>query len=738
VHQALCDTDIPGEYVTTTSTIDDGNSQPAARTPPRAPKPRRRTGLSIQSKLLIMLLAVSIGSTLAVGVVGYISGTTSLRNAAYDQLTNVRESRSLAAETLVTQISNALALESKGATAVDAAKSFTSGFDQLQNAQVTSAQTSKVDDYYNKVFVPTLEQKTGTNSDAALFLPHDPAQTYLQANYTAPFDDFDKAAAQDNAGDGSAWSAANADFNPYFRDMATRYGYEDVMILDTKGNVVYSVYKGVDLGTNIETGPYSGSALAGAYKDAMNSNSVDYVGFTDFERYQPSYGVPTAWAVSPIGTGSELDGVIAIQFPLTATNDVMTVGQQWEAQGLGDTGESYLVGPDHLMRSISRELVQHPDQYAADAIKGGTDPDVANRIVQVNGTVELQPVNTPSVDAALKGQTGTDVETNYLGHEVLTAYAPVNIDGIDWVVISSIDTSEAFAPVADFARNLVITIAAILLVVSLLSLVLAQVFTRPVRGLVGAVRRVGGGELGVEVPQRSGDEFGDLAVAFNDMSKTLQIKQDLIDEQRAENDKILRTVMPDAVAQRYREGEDTIAEIHEDVAVVFADLVGFDDFAAALSPDDELRFLNDLLRGFDEAAERTGIEKVRTLREGYLASCGLVTPRVDNVRRVLEFTLEMQKVLDRFNGANGSQLSLRAGVDAGTVTSGLVGRANIAYDMWGEAVSLANRVQGVGGRPGIFVTAKVRETMADAMTFTEAGSVETRDGTETVWELVRS
>ncbi len=684
-----------------------------------------------------MLLSVSIGSTLVVGAVGYVSGTDSLRNAAFSELTNVRESRTLASATLFKNVTNTLVLESKGATAIGAAKDFTAGFDQLANTTPTTAQTAAVKDYYDKTFVPTYEQHTGETTTADLFLPKNPAETYLQSQYTAPFDSFDAAAAVDDAGDGSAWSAANAAYNPYFRDAATRFGYEDILILDTHGNVVYSVYKGVDLGTNIETGPYAGSGLASAYSDALNANAVDYVGLSDFERYQPSYNVPTAWGVSPLGSGDNVVGVLAVQFPITSINDTMTAGGNWEQDGLGSTGETYLVGPDHLMRSVSRELLQHPEDYAEEAISAGTPPATAQRIVDVKGTVLLQPVNTDSVDAALKGETGTVIEKNYLGHEVLTAYTPVPINGINWVVISSIDTSEAFAPVADFARNLVLTIAGILVLVSLLSLVLAQVFARPVRGLVGAVRRVAGGELGVEVPQGSRDEFGDLASAFNDMSRTLQIKQDLLDEQRNENEKLLRTVMPDAVAARYRDGEDNIAQVHNDVAVVFADIVGLDEFSGTLSPDAELRHLNELLRGFDEAAERTGIEKVRTLREGYLASCGLVVPRVDNVRRVLEFTLEMQKVLARFNATNGAELSLRAGVDAGTVTSGLVGRANIAYDMWGEAVSLANRVQGVGGRPGVFVTDRVREVMADAMAFTESGSIETRAGTETVWELVQ-
>ncbi|MDF2441807.1 MAG: hypothetical protein JWR01_10 [Subtercola sp.] len=683
-----------------------------------------------------MLLAVSAGSTLVVGAVGYISGTDSLRAAAYDRLTGVREARSLEMESLLGSITDNVVLASKSTTGVQATQEFTAGFEQLEGQAIDPQQTQAVSAYYDNVFVPSLVQRSDVETNASLYLPDSPAQTYLQSLYTAPFTDFDAAAAQSDAGDGSAWSAANASYNPYFRDMAERYGYEDILLLDTNGNVVYTVYKGVDLGTNVRTGPYAGTALASAYNSAINSNTLDAVTFKDFERYQPSYDVPTGWAVTTVGDGSSITGALAVQFPISATNDVMTVGGEWQQQGLGATGESYLVGPDQLMRSSSREALQNTDQYVDDVVRAGTDPDTAARIKEVQGTVLLQKVDTHAVNAALKGETGTDVETNYLGHETLTAYAPLSIEGVNWVIVASIDTSEAFAPVADFARTLALTIAGIIAVVALLSLVLAQVFARPVRSLVTAVRRVAGGELGVEVPSRSRDEFGDLATTFNDMSRTLQIKQDLIEEQRSENDNLLRTLMPDAVAQRFRDGEESIAETHEEVAVVFADLVGFDAFTSGLPPQQELRHLNELLRGFDEAAERTGIEKVRTLREGYLASCGLVVPRVDNVRRIVEFTLEMRKVLGRFNSTNGTDLQLRAGIDSGPVTSGLVGRTTVAYDMWGEAVSLANSVQGAGGQAGIFVTDRVRVTMADSIAFTEAGVIETPSGTSPVWEIV--
>lgn len=698
-----------------------------------------RRGLSIQSKLLIMLLGVSIGSTLVVGYVGYTSGTDSLRQAEFDRMTNLREAKSDAVETLFDSIETGLVLDSVGATANQAASDFSSAFAELQARPIDSAQTSAVSGYYDDTFIPELNDRSGSTSVSDIFVPQTSAETYLQNFYTVPpAGDYDAASEVDNAGDGSPWSAVNEKYNPYFREMVERYEYEDALILDTQGNIVYSVYKGVDLGSNVRTGPYKGTILADAYNDALNSNVVDYVQITDFERYQPSLDVPTAWGVSPIGQDGTVVGVLAVQLPLNAINDVMTGSQEWKKDGLGDTGESYIVGPDDTMRSVSRLLIDDPEQYRQRAITGGLSPATAQRIVDVGGTVELQTVDTAPVREAQQGKTGVMIAQSYLGRETLAAYAPLDIKGQQWVIVASITSAEAFAPVGDFARNLVLSIVALLVVVALLSLLLAQVFARPVRRLVTAVRQVAGGDLGVEVATNTRDEFGDLSMAFNDMSRSLQIKQALIDEQQAENDKLLHTLMPESVARRYREGDETIAEDHQDVSVLFADLVGFDDFSAGLGTDRELALLNDLMRQFDEAAASKGIEKVRTLREGYLASCGLIVPRVDSARRTVDFALEMTRIIDRFNGQHSANLSLRAGIDTGTVTSGLVGRSSIAYDMWGDAVNIANKVQALAGKPGVFISQRVRDKVGELPNMTEVGAIETKAGAQSVWQISQS
>jgi len=697
--------------------------------------PRRRLRFGIQSKLLVMLLATSILSASVVGFVGYRSGKESLQNAAFNQLTQVRESRSREITSFFDQIRNQLVLYTRGATVIQAVQDYTRDFQQLESATITPAQSAALDDYYQNVFVKGLQDNTGNTSDPAGFIPTDPAQRYLQANYTAPFTSFDEAVKLDDAGDGSAWSATHAKYHDYFRELTSRFAFEDALLLDTNGNVVYSAYAGADLGTNVETGPYQDSNLTEAYQNALSSNAVDFVEVTDYARYQPSYGVPTAWVVSPVGSDGVVNGALALQLPINAINDLMTGGQAWASEGLGQTGETYLAGPDEQLRSVSRLVLEDPAAYRARSIAAGEDPALATKAAAVQGTVLLQSSHTTAVGNALKGETGTIIADDYLGEESLVAFAPLDIDGLRWVIIAKISAAEAFGPVTDFTRNIVLATAAMIFLVCLASLILAQIFVRPVRRLVTGVRQISAGELNVQVPVTSRDEFGDLGVAFNDMGRSLRAKQELLEEQQAENDRLLLTLMPEAVAKRYRKGEETISEDHQDVSVIFADIVGFDALSARLPSEESLGMLNELVRSFDEAAGRLGVEKIRTLRTGYLASVGLTVPRVDNSRRAVDFALEMDSIVQRFNGLHGTPLSLRAGVDTGRVTSGLVGRSTVVYDMWGDAVNLANQVQSVAGRSGIFVTGRIYDQMRDVLRFSPAGDIETKSGLQPVWRV---
>jgi len=171
--------------------------------------------------------------------------------------------------------------------------------------------------------------------------------------------------------------------------------------------------------------------------------------------------VPTAWVVSPIGANGVVSGVLALQVPIATVNDVMTGDEDWARDGLGETGETYLAGPDLLMHSVSRLVLEDPEAYTRAAISGGAAPDVAERAARVRGTVLIQPVQTEAVQRALRGETGEIVSRDYLGQEALVAYAPLKFEGLQWVIVAKIDAAEAFAPVNDFTRDLILATVAI-------------------------------------------------------------------------------------------------------------------------------------------------------------------------------------------------------------------------------------------------------------------------------------
>jgi class 3 adenylate cyclase len=700
---------------------------------------RRRllSRFSIQSKLVVMMVLCAVIAAAVVGFIAFHAGRSSMRTQVFSRLTELRESQLRALTGEFTDLKNSLVIYSHGAVTVPAMQAFEAGFDQLANATIDPAQQQSIVDYYNNKFIKQTEQYSNVKPDLAAVLPTSIAQRYLQANYTAKRQSDDVAIQLDDAHDGSAWSAANVRYQDLFRQICQRFEFQDVLLLDTRGNVVYTAFKDVDLGTNILTGPYNGSKLRGAYEKAMASNSDDYVGITDFEIYQPAEGQPTAWMVSPVSVDGRTYGVMALQFPITKINRLMTFDKQWAPSGMGNTGESFLAGPDNLMRSDSRMFLENPAQYKHDVVEAGTPPDVADDAIRLGSTTLIQPIVSDATRAAQKGQSGTMITTDYLGQETLQAYAPVDISdsSLHWSIVAKIDTAEAFARETAFTRTMVLSTVGIIFVVCLAATVAAQLFVRPLRKLEAGAQKVSAGKYDVAIPVESRDEIGDLTQAFNEMTRNLGIKEDLLNEQRRENDRLLLLLMPERVMERYRQGEQIIAQDHQDVTVIFADIMGLDRLQADLKSADSLAIINEIARQIDAAAQDLGVEPVRTVHNGYLASCGLDVPRLDNVRRTVDFALETQRIIDRFNTETGHHLSVRAGIDAGRVSSGLVGRSSIIYDMWGAAVNLAYQVQSGSPQPGIYVSQKVYETIGDAIAFTSTGTITIDGSVQPIWRV---
>jgi class 3 adenylate cyclase len=699
----------------------------------RIPRPLSR--FSIQSKIMVLLLVSSLTSLAVICTVMYFSGRRALLPAAAERMVELREGQKRAMEMLFADLTNSLIVYSSGSTAIEAVQAFTAGFDQLADAPIDPGQQQSLVTFYKDKLIKPIQQQTGDKLSIDAVLPDNNAQKYLQVHYTVP--SFGTSAAPEDAGDGSAWSAANAHFNNYFREIATRFEYRDAMLLDTRGNLVYSVNKGPALGTNILTGPYRDTNLRVAYEKAMGADSLDFVWITDFQPFQAALGVPIAWLVSPIVAAGKTAGVLALPLPISKVNRIMTADKHWAAAGMGRTAETYLAGPDKLMRSDSRLFLEDPQKYQREAQAAGTPSDIVDQAIRWHGTTLVQPVETAAVRAAQRGQAGTMIDTGYLGDKELAAYAPLRVPNSDlrWVIVASRDGAEAYDRIGSFTRTLVLTTAALVFVICVVAMLIAKLFVSPVRRLQAGAQQISSGNYDVSMPVTTRDEIGDLTVAFNEMSRNLQVKEELLTEQRKENDRLLLSLMPEPVVQRYRDGEQTIAQEHQDVTVIFADIVGLDQISNELSGDELVGIVDQLVREVDSAAETLGVEPIRTVHNGFLASCGLNVPRLDSVHRTIDFAVEMQRIIERFNSRTGHHLSIRAGVNTGDVISGLVGRSSVIYDMWGAAVNLAYQMRSGATESGVFVTSEVYEVMRDVRHFTPAGSI-TVDGSEQpIWRL---
>jgi class 3 adenylate cyclase len=698
---------------------------------------RRLFRIGLQSKLLLTLLLCSILSVGVIGFIGASSGRNALRQVESERLTELRGSQARQVQSLFKEVTNSLIVYSGGFSIVEATTAFTDGFAQLSNATITPPQQQALVNYYDNNMIKPIKRITGDELDRNAIFPSSNAQKYLQANYTAPYPSTSEARKVEDAGDGSAWSAASARYGFYMRNIVSRFEYPDALLLDTQGNVVFSVNKGPDLGTNILTGPYRESNLRDAYQKALRSNDIDFIWITDFQPYQPQLDAPTAWVVSPIGMNGKFNGVMALPLPISKINRIMTADKHWEAAGMGPATETYLAGPDNLMRSDSRLFLEDPAEYRREAVASGTPPDVVEEAIRLGGTTLVQPVPTAGLRAAQRGQTGVVSATDYLGNKELEAYAPLTVPNSDlhWSILATRDNSDAFARLGRFSRTLVLTVSIMIFAICVASMVLAQLMLRPIRRLQSGTQKISSGDYEVNIPVTTRDEIGELTEAFNEMSRNLAIKEELLNEQRRENDRLLLALMPESIVQRYREGQETIAQEHQDVAIIFAEIVGLDEISVDVSGDELVGIVNELFRQFDSAADSLGVERIRTFHNGYLASCGVVTPRLDSIHRGVDFALEMRHIIERFNNQTGHELRLRVGINTGDVISGLVGRSGLVYDMWGAAVSLAYQMQSNSTQSGIYVSSQVYEAMRDVRQFTPAGTISLGGTEQAIYRL---
>jgi class 3 adenylate cyclase len=197
-----------------------------------------------------------------------------------------------------------------------------------------------------------------------------------------------------------------------------------------------------------------------------------------------------------------------------------------------------------------------------------------------------------------------------------------------------------------------------------------------------------------------------------------------LEQQRSE--RLLLNVLPAPIAARLKAGEDVIADAFPEVSVLFADLVDFTRRSQGIGPAQVLATLNELFSAFDELARRHGVEKIKTIGDAYMVAGGLPDPRPDHAEAVAEMALAMQAEVARRADPSGQRLQVRIGIDTGPVEAGVIGTSKFSYDLWGDTVNTANRMESHGIPGCIQVTARTYQRLRDGYQFECRGPIPVR------------
>ena len=278
--------------------------------------------------------------------------------------------------------------------AIDGMRDFLNAYRQLQDVQLGPTEEGKLQSFYSEEFLPNLSKLLEGEPQLGQYVPKTPASKYLQYHYIAanPNSYNEKSSLDSAVGDSTVYSATHKEYHPSFVRAAKIFGFDDLMLVDAKSlDIIYSYAKTTEFATSLDNGPYSNTKLARKVRELQTAQDRDVFKIADFEAYRPSLGKPMAFAMSPIFDESSMIGILVLQFPVDSFNKLMTGGRtwdegKWKEEGLGDTGECYLVGPDLTMRSRSRFMMEDPQSYLSTLRKSSLTPNTVAQIERQGNT----------------------------------------------------------------------------------------------------------------------------------------------------------------------------------------------------------------------------------------------------------------------------------------------------------------------------------------------------------------
>ena len=672
---------------------------------------------SMATRLPTAVILISLVSVVIATIVGVRTGSSLGRDLTDDQLVAQRASGASDVAAQVASLGRTATALASSPQAIVAIDSFASAHEELSETDPEGL-TTEIEGVITTDRENYLEPLAAAGRDLDLreIVADNTAAVYLQYHYAVDLGVVENASVVDDAGDGSRWSEVHDVVHPVYRDVADRLNLRDLYLVEAdRGVVVYSVSKRPDLGTSLDVGPFSGSFLA-ALVDAVRANPAGGTVLSDISFYDPALLTPVAATAAPVMDGPRLVGVLVLMYDASQLTEILTAGGDGDQAGPSPGAQSYLVGSDGLIRSDPRAYLQDPGAYLAASVGAGEMNEAQRSFIDAAGTTVLtQPVVDETADAGLDGDQSVRLRRTMVGDEAFSTVEAVALDGVDWFVATEIDVDAAERDLGDFVDLLVAGTAIFIVGLVFLAIAWAARIVQPVRAISERLRSNREALGPIDVPPRSPIEFQRLAKSFESMSEALADQQAQLAKAREDRLRLLRRMLPPAIAERVARGDmESLEEVPQATIVVIV-VLGL----GALVRDDasagNRELVDSIHAELDELANRNGVERLKVVGDAYFASCGHGQPYIDHAPRAVSFALDARHAVRELGAGTAGGLDVSVGLHTGPVTMEVSAENRLLYDVWGWPVTAAHNLARRGQRGDVLVSNTTKVLLPDTV-----------------------
>jgi len=678
-------------------------------------RPRWRRPQRMGRQLAVVLTVIAALAVLTFGGLNYVAARDLLVRGTEGQLAGVGAGRAVAIEAGAARLIADVSSTSSDRGLADALVTLSEAFDDLDVQQLSADQRAELEDFYQTRAVDPLNEAELGPYTVDDLLPRTEAGQWVQYHYTVrpageppPVD----------AGDGTTYSQVNAAVTPDVESFSQSQSGGDVLLIDERGTIVYSLDKLNDVGTSLVSGPYQESALARAVTESLPRARVGTAVLTSYA-VSPT-GRASLFAISAVTNGSQVVGALAVEIPVDAINAVVSSDGQWDDIGVR-AGDVYVVGSDGTLQSEPRAWQDDPTGYL-ERLRSGTEEEQEEaRLIELFGSpVGIQVVDTEPTRVAAGGEEFRGGAANDARESTYAASDSLNVGGQQWVVVSEVPRSAVLAPLTAYLGRIALVLGIVLPVVAALGLWLAGRLTRPIKPIVAAAGAIAAGERDPDIDTATRDEFGDLGRRLSAMASALAEHEQALSDEYDTTRRLMTAVLP----ARLVDDDGTVTGTGEAAEAATVVAVALAPAEAVEDPGEVAAALTAAASLIEDVAAQLSLLRVRTTADRVLLVAGMGSER-NGADEGLQLAAEVRRRLPERTDVS---LTVTMALSTGVVSTGVLDQGSLTFGAWGEPVRRALALASLATADEVLVDSTTASVCARSWPFSPANDVVALDG----------